>query len=252
MEVIQLPPAGYKLPLNLRCLLLGCSQAGKSTFVAKFLQNKSTVFQQPYDKFIYCSPHLGGAALSAAHDLEYKQNLEGWASPVDIQFFNYILSEDELLDIVNSMPGSKILFIVDDFGLEIFQTDLVYKLYTSMSSHKSVDSVVSIHNVTTGPASGKWFQAVKQNFNLLVVFPNLANRDSIGQVSKTIFPYAQNFIQRCLNKATELTGNYSHVCIDASMQNPLNCRFGVRSNIFREHGLPTLLFKNPKIYYGGH
>ena len=98
----------------------GVQPSWQINFSWQAFAKQSTLFQQPYDKFIYCSPHLGGASLSAAHDLEYKQNLERWASPVDIQFFNYILSEDELLDIVNSMPGSKILFIVDDFGLEIF------------------------------------------------------------------------------------------------------------------------------------
>ena len=251
MEVIQLPPEGYKLPLNLRLLLLGCSQSGKSTMIAKLLENKSTIFQQPYQKFIFCSPNFGGASLSAAHDLEYKQKLEKWAAPADIQFFNYILSEAELMDISNSMPGSRLLFIVDDFSLELMQTALVYKLFTSLSSHKSIDSCVSIHNNTTTAASGKWFQAVKDNYNCLIIFPNIANRDSISQVSKRIYPHCNNFLSRCLSRASEIMGNYAHICIDASMANPLNRRFGVRCNIFNEHGLPTILFKNPKIFYSG-
>ena len=86
----------------------------------------------------------------------------------------------------------------------------------------------------------------------MVFFRNIANRASIGEISKRIFPYGKNFLQRCLNEATRICGVYAYVAVDASLHNTLNNRFGVRTNIFQENNLPMLLFKNPDVYYGVH
>ena len=77
MEIVQLSPNVAKVPKNFRCLLIGASEAGKSTWIGSLIKNKDTVFPAPgYAKFIYCLPNLGreGSYISA-RDLEYQKCL---------------------------------------------------------------------------------------------------------------------------------------------------------------------------------
>ena len=224
-------PLATQVPREFRGLLIGASGSGKTRFVGKLLQNKADIFPVTYKKFLYCSPHIGGGTISSARDVEYREKLEEWAAPTEISFHNYIPSEEEVLDVSDSVDGP-ILLIIDDYSLELFQTDLVYQLFTRMSTHKMVNSLVSLHVGCASKTSGKWYQAVTQNCNYLVLFRNIANRASTGELSKRIFPYADNFLQRCLTKATEYLGSYGYICVDASLTNQLNNRFGVRTNIF--------------------
>ena len=250
MEVTHLPQNALKVPPNFRALLFGASEAGKSYFIGSLIRNKNSVFDgQGYSKFIYCSPNLGDGALSSAQDFRYQQSLEEWAHPAEIVFLNEIISEKDLVEEAEACPG-KLLLIVDDFSMELLNTELAYKLFTRLSSHKAIDSCVSIHQGIGSKISGNWFSCVKQNCNFQVFFRNIANRAAIGEASKQIFPYANNFLQKCLNLATSICGVHAYICVDANLKNPLNTKYGVRTNIFGENGCPMIVFKNPRIYYG--
>ena len=157
MEIVQLPPNVAKVPKNFRCLLIGPSEAGKSTWLASLIKNKATVFQQPgYAKFIYCSPNLGESALSSHADLNYKNSLKEWAEPVEMVFVDHILTEEELFEEANATAG-RVLLIVDAFSPEMFSTDLVYRLFTRLSSHGiGIDTCLSLHQGAASKAFGKW------------------------------------------------------------------------------------------------
>ena len=143
----------------------------------------------------------------------------------------------------------KVLLIVDDFSQELFNNDLTYQLFTRLSSHGSIDSCVSLHQgIKSAKTPGKWYSLIFNNCNFLVLFRNIANRAAIGRISSNIFPYGENHLQKCLNEFTELCGVHAYVCVDANLKNPLNTKFGVRSNIFQENDDPVLLCKNPKAY----
>ena len=65
MEVVKLHPNALKAPQNFHTLLFGASESGKSTFLENLIRNKAKVFQSPrYEKFIYCSPHMGSVEAS--------------------------------------------------------------------------------------------------------------------------------------------------------------------------------------------
>ena len=253
MEIVQLSPNVSKVPKNFRCLLIGASEADKSTWIGKLIRNKATVFQAPgYTKFIYCSPNMGVSSLTSPRDLEYQRCLREWAEPSEIIFLNHIITEEELFEEAETANG-RILLIVDDFSQELFATNLVYKLFTRLSSHGTgIDTCVSIHQRMGAKTPGKWYSLIFDNSNFFVIFPTIANRAALGELSKKIFPYGKNFIQRCLNEATNICGSYAHVFVDADLRNPLNNKFGVRSNIFEENGLPMLMMKSPSVYYGTH
>ena len=82
MEIVQLPPSALKTPPNVRSLLIGCSQSGKSSFILQLIKHKEKVFPHPgYAKFIYCSPNLGGDDFVTPKDAAYQQQLEAFAAP---------------------------------------------------------------------------------------------------------------------------------------------------------------------------
>ena len=250
MELIDLPPSALQVPKNLRALLIGSSESGKSTFIASLIKNKDKVFQSPgYSKFLFCTPNItADPALTSSRDLRYKEALEEWAKPSEIVFFDHVISEEELFAEADSTPG-KCLLVVDDFSQELLSSDLTYKLFTRLSSHGSIDTCVSIHQgVKSTKTPGKWYSLVFSNCNFFVLMRTIANRASLGKISSDIFPYGKNHLQKCLTQAEHLCGVHAYVCVDADLRNSLNPRFGVRTNIFEENGDPVFLCKNPQAY----
>ena len=250
MEVVELPTDALKCPKNLRCICIGASESGKSYWIAKLIKNKDKVLQSPgYSKFLFCSPNIkSDLTTTAGRDLRYKEFLEEQARPSDIVFFDHVITEEELLAEVDTTPG-KTLLILDDFSQEVFNNDLTYQLFTRLSSHGGIDSCISLHQgVRSSKSPGKWYSLIFNNSNFLTLFINLANRAAIGRLSSDIFPYGKNHLQKCLNKARDICGMHAYICVDASLKNPLNHQFGVRTNIFGENDKPVFVFKNPKGY----
>ena len=106
MEIVQLSPNVSKVPKNFRCLLIGASEAGKSTWIGSLIRNKATVFQPPgYAKFIYCSPNFGESSLISSRDLEYQKCLREWAEPSEIIFLDHIVTEEELFEEAEAANG---------------------------------------------------------------------------------------------------------------------------------------------------
>ena len=234
--------------MNFCCLLIGASESGKSSFLASLIKHKEEVFQQPgYSTFILCSPNIGDPAFTDSRDLQYQESLREWAKPAEILFYNNIINEEELFGHADATNG-KILLMVDDYSMEIMADPLVYQLFTRLSSHSKIDTCISLHQGTKS-GTGKFYPLVNENASFVVQFRNIANREAIGMMSRKIFPYGKNHLQKCLNVATDLCGPFAYICIDASLKNQLNNNYGVRSNIFGENCLPMLLFKNPKVYH---
>ena len=248
MDVLQLSPKALQVPENFQAILVGASETGKTHFLENLICHKSKVFPSPgYAKFIYCSPHMGGAEASSARDWSCQQRLEELAKPAEILFFDHIVTESELFEQADATDGN-VLLVIDDFSQEIFSSPLTYNLFTKMASHHRIHSCTSLHMGTSSAKPGKWYSLIMQNYNFLVLFRTISNRASIGELSRRIFPYGKNFLQRCLEESTRLCGDYAYVFVDAKLTNPLNKRWGVRTNLFEEHGLPMLMFKSPNVY----
>ena len=132
MEVVELSNSSTMVPRNLRCLLQGASESGKSSFILKLLKNKESMFPVEYAKFIYCSPHLGSNGFSSSRDLEYRKLLEEYCAPTEILFFNYILTEEELLQISEEVEGP-----VHQFGSSCPTKFHPNRLHGSCQPHES-------------------------------------------------------------------------------------------------------------------
>ena len=74
----------------------------------------------------------GEVAFSSAEDLRYQKCLEKWAHPAEIVFLNDIISEKDLVEEAEACSG-KLILIIDDFSMELLNTELAYKLFTRLS-----------------------------------------------------------------------------------------------------------------------
>ena len=248
-EEVVLPRFVTQAPHPLRALLVGNSGSGKSTFISQLIGNKDQVFPRPgYVKFVYCSPNLN-ADYASPEDSSFQQRLRRLAEPVEIVFEDHVPTYDEVLQHAEVTRG-RILIFFDDFSQQLFSTDLIFHLFTRLSSHQSIDSCVTLHQgLSAGKAAGRWHDLVFSNANFLVIFQNIADRQAVSTMSRRIFPGGKNHLARCLAQATRIMGSYAHIIVDANLKNPLNARFGVRTNLFQERGRPLLLFKNPQDYH---
>ena len=247
MNKLELPTSSVKLPKNLRCLVIGASESGKSTFLANLIKHKDMVFPEPYAKFLFCSPHFD-SSYAGIRDQNYQKNLEEWAKPSEIVFYNHIITKEELLEEAGATHPGRLLLLIDDFSQEITNHPLVYDLFSKFASHKSISSCISLH-MGLKSRNGNLASLLSQNSNFIVIFRNISNRAAIGEISKTIFPYCKNFLQRALDEITKTCGQFSYIYKDADLKNPLNNKYEIRSNIFRENNLSILLCKNPQAYH---
>ena len=210
----------------------------------KLIQHKQIFFRQHYEKYIFISPNFGPA--ESTEDRNFRDEFVSAAKPSEVLFLDKIPSLSELMEYVGT-PAMKSLLLFDDMGIQVFQNSLIVDIFTYLSSHGQIDSIVSCHKGSGMAKLGKNFQIVFDQANAIFVWRNLADRDSISQISRKMFPKKASFLSDCLNLANKFLGPFSFLLIDCSISNGLNHRFSCRTNIFptEENPYPTIWFKNP-------
>ena len=250
MQHIQLKKKDAEcFPEKIRAILCGPSQSGKSRFVENMIRHKEKVFCRPYDKFIYCSPHLSNSEDGEGDspgDVAFRQRLIELAQPQEIVFYDHIITMTELNQESNN-GEDHLLVTIDDFSENVFAQDVTVKLFTKMSSHSNTDTVVCVHSAIKS-GIGKHFSIVWNSANTIVLFRSLDDSASIGFLSQRMFPKGDNHLGKCLWQCIQLMGNYSYIIIFCNLDNDLNKNYEVRSNIFED---AYILFKNPKNYAAG-
>ena len=210
-----------------------------------------------YSKFIFCSSNLNSDLTSPA-DEAFWQRLIDLASPQDIVFYDHIITLPELQEESNQ-GADKCLVFLDDFSDHLIGKDITCQLFTRLSSHSNIDIVAAMHSGINYKA-GKNFGMITNSANVIILFRSLADCSNIGVLSKKIFPYCHNFLEKCMNQAPELMGNYSSIVVLANLDNDLNKTFMVRANLFGDplldepldgcetYGDNQISFNNPAYY----
>ena len=133
-----------------------------------------------------------------------------------------------------------------DFS-NVYNSPVMEQIFTRLSSHGQMDICITVHQ-SLG-SRDKYFNSVFSSCNVLIVFRSMADKLSLAFLGRKLFPYANKFLQNCMETVGKVCGPYTPLCIDVSLSNhKLNHVFAVRSgNIFSEENddVPLLYFQNP-------
>ncbi len=255
-RTLELSPADFQLPQHLRAILVGASASGKSSLILDWIRHKERIFPSPfYAHVIFCSPNFE-PTLIGSKDQRYMKDLQEAVQPATLSCYDHLITPEELMselaahkpafneedDSRTEAPPS-ILLCLDDFSLSVYQDPIVASLFTRLSSHANIGTIICVHQGLN--CSGKNFAMVWQSANYLVLFRNNSDKLAMTYLSRKIFPYSGNYLGRCLDTATDLLGPYEPLCIDTSMANRLSHQFPVVINMLERQGLPCLHFKSP-------
>ena len=223
-EEIKLDIMNYnKFPPQLRMLLVGSSQVGKTSFIKKCLQFKSQLFCQLPSKIYYISPNLLESHL--LHENDFTEELKLLANPIPIEFADSIPEVSEILEYVQH-PKDKILIILDDFSASLYDSKPVSELYLRLSSKFGCD-IISTSHVAFG--QGKYYKLITNNTNYLCLFPCLSDRSMATFMQKKCFPGQPGFIQKVFEQVFTYFGPYMPIVMDWNIGNPLNHRFPIKT-----------------------
>ena len=235
---MEINPEDLLITQPFRGFLSGSSGSGKSSFILRFLQNRSQLCKESFDRVIYCSPN-------------HFENL----SDKDRQFFLDLRKSVPFVEIVSEIPDISLLqkseskctlLILEDLISEIIASGSISQLYTSISAHSNVSILTTTQNYFE---QGKYAKTILRNQTFQVLFNSRTDNYTITNVSRQLFPRNRDFLRNCFTWLNEhVSAHYKrYLFIDCSNHTELPLTFPqVRTNMFKECNFFSPLFFKPK------
>lgn len=133
-------------------IISGCSGSGKTVFVARLIKHHKRMFHTPPDLIVYIYKHW----QPLYSEIEKQHS--------NVIFLSTIPSEEELKEMVNGRPHS--LLICDDMMSEIGSSEFVRDVFTRLSHHLKVSTILLLQNAT---APGKYNATLCRNAHVSVL-----------------------------------------------------------------------------------
>ena len=189
-----------------RILIFGPSSSGKSTLVSKILDNQSLIFDQVFDRIIYCSD---GSSL-------FTQN-------TNLPIENYEIYDKTLFNTLDSRQNN--CLIIDDFMHRAADDIQISELFTKRSHHQNVTIIFLLQNLF--PKS-KFMSDIKRNANYIFLMSNPSDEKSIKLMSSHMDPSNPLFIYNAYIDATK-NKPFNYLLIDLHQEQLNEVR--VRTNV---------------------
>jgi tRNA U34 5-carboxymethylaminomethyl modifying GTPase MnmE/TrmE len=154
-------------------LVVGPSGSGKSVFVNSLIQAQNKLFEQKYDKILWCY----GIWQSFYEQLPYEM-VQG-------------IPSNDMLD-----RGNMIL-VVDDMMDEA--QDIMSAVFTKISHHKNICCIFLTQNLFM---KGKHSRTISLNAHYLVLMKNARDRAQISHLAQQVYPHNSKFLVESYNDAT--------------------------------------------------
>lgn len=196
------------------CIVAGPTSCGKSTFIDRFINERSFLINHQIHDVIYCKP----TDLFVDQNINYTQIINGIP---DIEAFK------------DKRPR---LLILDDMMREA--DEHVVDLFTKGSHHYNLSVIFIMQNLFN---QGKGRRDISLNSHYIVCFKNPRDRQQILHLSKQVYPENPKFIQEAYNDATRIP--YGYLLFDLTQSTPDKYRF--RTSIFKSD-LPSNIIYIPK------
>jgi len=188
-------------------ILSGPSQAGKTEFTFKLLENYKNMFTPVPDTIIYC------------YSIWQKKFLRLKEAIPDIKFVQGIIPEDDIDEDKNN------LIILDDLMRETGKSDDVMDMFTRGSHHKNFSVILITQNLFNKGANTR---TISLNAHYIVMFNNPRDRSQIRHLARQMYPRESGFLVEAFEDATSEA--YSYLFLDLTQTTSENER--IRSKIF--------------------
>ena len=224
-ETLQLENDALKFPPQLRCLLIGPSQSGKTTFIKSVIRYRQYLFVKSPDLILYVSPNLGETYLS--HEAEFINEMKQLAGETPIHFLGKLPSVEELMSYVHR-PNFKVLYIIDDYHQAMFDDDNIAQCFIRLSSHNGIDVIATAHSAFS---NGKFYSLIFRNSNCIILYRCLSDKSTDQLLARKCFPGRPTFIREAFDQVMSHCGPHTPLVFQFNIGNLLNHRFPIKSRI---------------------
>jgi hypothetical protein len=203
--------------------VFGPSQAGKTTFVLKLLNNVDTMFTKKPERILYCY----GAWQNAYKELEkmaYVTMNEGVPTRSQMEEFTY--------------DRKPTLLVLDDLMAKIIKDPDVQHYVTVMSHHNNIGIVLIMQSIFP---QGKCARTISLNCHYMVLFNNKRDLNQIQVLGRQIMPGKADFFIDSYKKAVSIP--YSYLVVDIHPNS--DPRFELRTRIFPQDE-PLIVYEQSK------
>ena len=214
-----------------RCLVVGPSNAGKSTLILQILQNSDRFFSRKFDHVIYFVPH--GSMTSDRE--KYVDKLRECVPH---------------LEVVEGLPDSKRIMLLDGHKL-LYIDDLFYSACNSydfmnlavMASHHGNASLFLTSQNLYFPS--RFRMTIQRQFNHWIIFSMISDRGMLANLSKQLLD-KRDFLPKCMDwfKGQDMfkASYLRYVWIDLNSSNVnMPDELRIRTNII---GGPMIIFQD--------
>lgn len=194
---------------NSNIIISGCSGSGKTVFVSRLIKHHQKMFYTPPELIIYIYKHW--QPLYSEIEKQHSK----------VIFNSNLPSEEELKDMVKDRNHS--LLICDDMMSEIGSSEFVRDVFTRLSHHLKVSTILLLQNATS---PGKYNATLCRNAHVSVLMKSPREAYTIRALGTQLGDYKNLF--SAYKDATQKP--FSYLVCDTH-PNAL-AKFKYRTNIF--------------------
>ena len=186
IQEIKVPRSFGKIICPSRLLVCGPSMAGKSTFVLSLVEHRNVIYDQNFERILYCLPedslHL--------HQNFIKQMQDAFPALEIIEGLPRI-SELHIKDNKNHK-----LLILDDLMLSVFDTQTMVDLITKDSHHCNCSVIITSQNFFHPSKYGRTFV---RNCSEKFLFFDKTDAKLLSILSMQLYPARPSFLKSCFD-----------------------------------------------------
>ncbi len=204
-----------------RMLIAGPSMIGKSTFILKVVQNRHLIYNEEFDRILYCLPE---DSLHLHQD--FIKKMEEAFPRLEIIEGLPKLNELHIKDCKTHK-----LLIVDDLMMPVFETHSMMELITKDSHHCNCSVIITSQNFFHPSKYGRTFV---RNCSEKVLFFDKTDAKQLSILSMQIYPNKPSFLKSCFDWIFEHypANHLKYILIDSSTLSHFPHNALVRTFIF--------------------
>ena len=180
------------------CMLAGPSQSGKSTLLAKILENNQGMITPSPTKIVYC----------------YARWSEGFNKLKTIT--PPIVFQEGLPDVDQFSVHDNNLLVLDDLMSQVEKDNSMLDLFTTDSHHANISVFLITQNLFS---QGKYSRTISLNCQYLFILNNPRDKAQIHALARQMYPTNPHFLIECYEDATSQEYGYLLMDLTQSTEN---------------------------------